>query len=183
MKKILTFAVLCITLTGCFRMTPSEEVDRYFEMYKGARDEGEINAQLLGYINRVEGLTEEQRDDYRNILEKQYDFLTYNIKDEEIDGDNATVRVQIEVYDLQKVFRETANYVEENREEFYDEDDILNIETYNDYLLDQLRDNTDTTIYTINIRLRKNNEDKKWDILPLSQDDLDKIHGVYEEAD
>ena len=66
---------------------------------------------------------------------KQYQNLSYKIKSEEIDGNNATVDVEIEVYDYATSITESRKYYSEHRDEFLDDDNTNNtkdIEAYND---------------------------------------------------
>lgn len=68
-------------------------------------------------------MNEDQKNTYSDIMKRQYEDLTYEIKDEVIDGDNATVTVEIEVYDYYKVNQEAQNYYNENPNEFQDDAD------------------------------------------------------------
>ena len=43
-----------------------------------------------------------------------------------------------------------------------------------------MQKNTDTISYTINFNVEKN-EDDVWQVTEISQSDLEKIHGIYEE--
>ena len=47
-----------------------------------------------------------------------------------------------------------------------------------DYRLEQMQDITDTVEYTISFNLTKD-DSGNWQINELSQDDLEKIHGIY----
>ena len=47
-----------------------------------------------------------------------------------------------------------------------------------DYKLEQMQKINDTVEYTINFNLTKDENDV-WQISELSQDDLEKIHGIY----
>ena len=47
-----------------------------------------------------------------------------------------------------------------------------------DYKLDQMQKNNDTVEYTINFNLTKD-DNGNWQITELSQEDLEKIHGIY----
>ena len=56
-----------------------------------------------------ENLEDAQKENYRDILKKQYSDLKYEIVDEEYDGDTATVKAKITVYDLYKAQTDSAN--------------------------------------------------------------------------
>ena len=47
-----------------------------------------------------------------------------------------------------------------------------------DYRLEQMQKNTDTVEHTITFNLTKDDDDN-WQITELSQNDLEKIHGIY----
>ena len=49
-------------------------------------------------------------------MKKQYQNLTYTIKDEEIDGDTAIVKVEIEVYDFNKAMNEELGWLGDKAE-------------------------------------------------------------------
>ena len=53
-----------------------------------------------------------------------------------------------------------------------------NSQDYIKLLKEQMQDNNDTVEYTITFNLEKN-DDGNWQILELSQEDLEKIHGIY----
>ena len=54
----------------------------------------------------------------------QYKDLTYEIKDERVDGNKAVVDVEIEVYDYNTVLNNANTYLDENKDEFFI-DDVL----------------------------------------------------------
>ena len=97
--------------------------------------------------------------------------MTYKIKDETIDGDTATVEVEITVRSYADKVNEANNYRLENASEF-DTDN-----TFASYRLDKLKDVKDTETYTINFYLNK--IDDEWVINPISSDDESKINGLY----
>ena len=86
---MLLFALPIFLLIGCeMDNTPTSKVENLFTKYQKVDtdiDEG-INS-----ILEEQTLTDERKDRYRAILENQYKNLTYQIKEEKIDGDTATV--------------------------------------------------------------------------------------------
>ena len=143
-----------------------------------------------------EDMSSEQKEKYRSILEKQYQNLSYKIKNEEINGDNATVDVEIKVLDYATTINDAKKYYEEHKEEIdkkYNEEHKDNVvedavegveealeksAAYIDYKLKELENVTDTISYDITFYLSK--ENGKWKIQDLSDVDLKKIHGLYE---
>ena len=107
---------------------------------------------------------------------RQYQDLTYEIKDETIDGDNATVTAQIEVYDYYKVNNEVNNYIGNNSNDFAT-DGVYDTNKGLMYRIGELSKSKDRVIYTITLNLTKVNDD--WTIDNLTNEDLEKIHGTY----
>ena len=103
--------------------------------------------------------------------------MKYEIKNETIDGDNATVTVQITVYDYYSVEKEANEYLTNNPDEFktngeYDKS------LFTDYKLKKFSEVNKTVDYTIEFNLTK--IDNKWEVNDLTREQLEKIHGVYE---
>lgn len=123
MKKfILYFSCIMavILLSGCsMDNTPTKKVENFLDSYRN-QDETVIN-QLKDMVDMDNLMNEDQKNTYSDIMKRQYEDLTYEIKDEVIDGDNATVTVEIEVYDYYKVNQEAQNYYNENPNEFQDD--------------------------------------------------------------
>lgn len=170
MKKILLLGItLFITLAflvGCsLSNTPTSKVEDLFSKYQMLDDEitGEIDDLL-----EIETLTNDQRDRYRKLIEDQYKNLTYEIKDEMIDGDTAVVTAQIEVLDYRKAISELNT----------DDNTNSNILEYNNQKLDKLESVKDKVAYTLEINVIKD-EDGNWKITDLSSDDIKKIQGMY----
>jgi len=178
MKKLKVFFVTILMLiltTACtLGSTPTSAVERLFASYNN--NDEEILVELDDYIN-TSNLTDEQNDKYKEIYLKQFRDLKYEIKEEVIDGDTATVTTQITVYDYFKAENDANDYLTTNSDEFmtdgeYDEG------LFTDYKLEQL-DKVNTTVdYTIDFTLTK--VDNEWVVNELTNEQLEKIHGVYE---
>ena len=154
MKKKILFSVLCfimLFMTACsLGNTPTSAVERLLSKYN-TNDE-EIVVELDDYINDSD-LTDEQSKKYKDIYLKQFKDMKYEIKDEKIDGDTATVTAQITVYDYYTAEKEANTYLTENPD-------------------------NKTVDYTIDFVLTK--VDNKWEVNDLNNEQLEKIHGVYE---
>ncbi len=119
MKKLLCILSLSLLLfTGCSNMmnTPTERVEEFLGKYQSM--DSEVLAQLDSVISSDTTMSDEQKKEYRALMEKQYQNLSYKITNEEIDGDNATVDVEIEVFDYATSVAESRKYYEENKDEF-----------------------------------------------------------------
>lgn len=124
MKKILIILISFILLTGCGMTanTPTDSVEKFLGKYQSM--DSEVLAQLDNVVSGDDTMNDQQKSDYQALMEKQYQNLSYKIKDEEIDGDTATVLVEIEVYDYANSIAESREYYNEHRDEF-DTDDII----------------------------------------------------------
>ena len=181
MKKLvylIVVACMCILLTGCgcMKKTARGAVEDFLDQYKNLSSS--VIEDLDEVVDSEPDLTEEQKEKYRDILKKQYSDLNYEIINETYDGDKAVVEAKIVVYDLYKVQEDATVYLSENTDEFNDENGNYDNSKFLDYKLDQMQKNTDTVEYTIEFNLTKDDNDT-WQINELSEDDLEKIHGIY----
>lgn len=174
-RKILLISLfLVLLITGCsIGNTPKSKVETLLMKYKDNNDT--ILTELDNYLDTLE-IEENSHNDYKKVYTKQYTDMTYEIKDELIDGDNASVTVQIEVYDYYKIENEATKYVNDNPDNFkvnniYDAKKVL------EYKLDKLNKAKDRVNYTLIFNLTK--VDNEWTIDKLSEEDLEKIHGIY----
>ena len=110
-------------------------------------------------------------------MKKHYQELTYEIKDEKIDGNKATVTVEIEVTDYSKTLKDADKYLENNKAEFYDDKGVYNAFLFTTYRIEQLKKVTDKVKFTLNLTLSK--VDDEWQLDPISDVDEQKINGVY----
>ena len=178
MKKLLAvLLLLAVFISGCSLMAsgPKDAVTKFLNKYKN-NDQSVVN-ELNDYL-KTEELDEETLEDYREIYLRQYSNLKYEIKDEKIDGDKATVDVQITVYDYYKTNVESGNYFTANQADFVDDDGDIDFVKYFKYKVKKMLDTTDTVDYTLTLNLSKN--DDKWEIEPLTTEQLTKLHGTYE---
>ena len=107
------------------------------------------------------------RDRYKKIIEKQYKNLTYQIKDETYNGDVCTVTTEIEVLDYKKIINEVNNnYQNKNY-----------TKEYNNEKLDKLEKTKDKVKYTIDFKVKK--ENNNWTLEALDDDTIKKIQGTY----
>ena len=85
-------------LTGCTDIlnTPSRKVEEFLGKYQTM--DTSIIKELDDSIEDIDA-SDNYKMEYKNLLKKQYQNLSYSIKDENIDGDKASVEVEIEVFD------------------------------------------------------------------------------------
>lgn len=175
MKKILVLFVSILILNACnISNTPKSKVESFLNEYNTLSEnvimDIEINA-------KNENLTEENKSYYMEVLKRQYQALKYEIKDEIVDGNKATVVVKITVYDLYKSINETEKYAKINQEYFNDVNNIFNEEKYETYKIQQMLKTNDKVDYEIEFYLNK--KDNTWELENPDRITLEKIHGFY----
>ncbi len=199
MKKLLIlFSLILVFITGCGTNmgTPTNKVEEFLGKYQSM--DSAVLAQLDSVISSDKTMSDEQKKEYRGLMEKQYQNLSYKIKSEEIDGDNATVVAEIEVYDYATSINKSKDYYNEHRDEFLDDNDNTNNNNDNntvgdaiedivsdtakfiDYKIKQLKDVTDKTKYEIKFYLTKD-KNNEWVLDDITDIDRQKLHGLYEQ--
>ena len=170
MKKkvlLLSLFVLSFVLFGCtFNNTPKAQVESLLMKYQKNTDT--IMTELNDYMKTLD-INETDYEEYKKIYTRQYTDLTYEIKDELIDGDNASVTAQIEVYDYYKTENDAIKYTTENSDEFtvngvYDAAKVMK------YKIDKMNTTKDRVTYTVIFSLRK--IDEQWTIEKLRNENL-----------
>lgn len=181
MRKL--FSVLCFTLilAGCslgknMSNTPTKRVEEYLNNYQTLNSN--VLSELDSIVNLEETFDEDQKTTYKDLLKKHYQDLTYVIKDETVNGDKATVEVEIEVNDYTKALKEAESYKTTNEKDLLDDTGAFDEKKYNDYKLDLLKSNKERVKYTIYFSLTKLND--KWTLDELTETEQDKILGIYE---
>lgn len=176
MKKIL-FVFMILLFTGCTELsnTPTKRVEEFLKNYQTLDNQVVLN--LDDVVNQDVTLNDEQKTKYRDIMKKHYQNLTYEVKDEMVDGDNARVTVELTVTDFSKVLRDSETYMNNNMDEFYDETGNYNMIKYNDYRLEQMDKTNEKVKYTVYFNLTKQNDE--WKMSQMDSVTYDKINGVY----
>lgn len=181
MKRILSMLAVFVLLTGCsftseMDNTPTKKVENYLNNYQTLDDA--VLTDLDTVVENEATFTDDQRESYKDILKKHYQDLTYVVKEETVNGDTATVEVEIEVTDFTKAIQESNLYLQEHQDEFLDDTGVYSEQKYNDYRLDRLKDVSDKVKYTIIFNLTKT-DDEEWKIEDLTETDQEKILGIY----
>lgn len=168
MKKILGVFIFLLLLVGCsLSNSPTSKVEDLISKYQS------LDSDIKNGIDNVleeETLTNNQKERYRKLIEKQYKNLTYQIKDEKIDGDTAIITTEIEVLDYKKATNETSTY-------YLDKKDYT-VEEYNDTKLNNLEKIKDKVTYTIDFEVKKD-KDGNWQLSSLNNETIKKIQGMY----
>ncbi len=164
-KKIVIFSILTFLLVGCaMGNTPTSKVEALFMKYQKLDED--IALGIDDVIND-QNLTDNHKERYRKLLENQYKGLSYNIKDELIDGNDATVIVEIEVIDYKRAINDLTFDINTDTKDSYDEEKLTRLESAKDKVK-----------YTLEIKLNKDSNDN-WKVLALTNEQIKKIQGMY----
>ena len=178
MKKLfLILSLIIFICTGCKNMsnTPTAKVENFLEKYQ-SMDTNVLNQLDAIVVNRMD-LTNEQKSNYKVLMEKQYQNLSYTIKDEIISDDSANVIVEIETYDYRNALNKSEQYFDANKEQFIKRDGTIDLEKYWDYKIEEMTKVNDRITNEITFTLYK--EKDNWILNEISDTDRDKIHGLF----
>ncbi len=175
-KKLLLFFGIFL-LVGCQQMmnTPTKQVEEFLSKYQTM--DKKVMDQLDEVIDSAGTMTKEQKEKYRDLMKKQYKNLSYKIKEDTEDGDEATVEVEIEVYDYATAIKNAESYLLTHKEEFLDEEEEVDDEKFMDYKLSEIDNVKDKVKYTLHFVLEK--KDKEWEVEDITDIDRQKLHGLY----
>lgn len=177
MKKILCLLGILIVIVGCssdLANTPTRQVEAYLNKYQTL--DSDVMTDLNTTINSETGFTDEQRNTYRDIVKSGYQKMSYTIKDERIDGDTATVTVEVKVMDYASILNDAEVYRNDNMTEFSNEE-VYDESLYIDYRLGKMQNQNEKAIYTIDFTLTK--IDGKWSLDNPTSEIRSKINGIY----
>ena len=165
MKKKLLLLVLPFLLFACsMSNTPTSKVEDLLTKYQ--RVDNDISLGIDTVLNE-QNLTDTHKERYRKLLENQYKNLSYNIKDEIIDGDNATVIVEVEVIDYKNSINDLTF-----------DSTIYTKESFDETKLDRLEKAKDKVTYTLELTLTKD-EEGTWKLNALTNEQIKKIQGMF----
>lgn len=175
MKKVIVI-VIVLLISGCSSNIMAKDVvkdylDGYINLSK------DVKRSLDKTIEENKEFNDINKDMYKKILLKQYKDLKYVILNEEYDGDKALITVNINVYDLNKAEENAEDYLSTNLKEFYDERNKFDNQKYIDFKLNLMYEASERIDYTVVFFLNRVN--KKWVLEQPTDEDLEKIHGIY----
>ena len=180
MKKIILMISIAfmLILTGCgerLMNTPTKKVEMFLDKYKTL--DKDVLSQLDEVLESEVLFDDEGKDEYRDIMKKHYQNLNYEVKDEKINGDQATVTTEIEVTDYSKIMSDANTYLTQHKDEFNDANGNYDDTLFTKYRLDKLKDAKDKVKYTIDFQLTKINNE--WVLDELTDEQEAKINGMY----
>lgn len=164
MKKFILFGVcILFLLTGCqLDNTPTSQVEAFLTKYQMLDED--ISVDYVSLSNEVVSDVELQRK-YQKLIQKQYKSLSYEVKEEEIDGEEAEVTVEIEVFNYGDVIQKynAANYEET---------------TYHQKVVQDLERVKEKVTYTIDFEVVQN-QNGEWGVTPIDSEESQKLLGIY----
>ena len=164
-KKILLLTIFTFLLIGCsMSNTPTSKVEELLSKYQ--RLDNDISMGINSVLDE-QNLTDIHKERYRKLLEDQYKNLSYEIKDEIIDGDTATVIVEIEVIDYKKSINDLTF-----------DSMLYTKDSFDEEKLDRLEEAKDKVTYTLELTLTKDTEGA-WKLNALTNEQIKKIQGMY----
>ena len=194
-KIVVSAFILLLVIVGCSNnmSTPTNKVEEFLGKYQSMDED--VLKQLDQVIKDDDTMNDNQKDKYKALMEKQYQNLSYKIENEDIQGDSATVDVEIEVLDYATTASKAQEYYNEHKEEIEEKyndkkedndnslenagDDVLQaVEesvAYINYKLEELETANDTVTYDMTFYLTK--EDGEWILQDISDLDRKKLHG------
>ena len=182
MRKFLFSVLAFLTLTGCslnvsdLDNTPTKKVEAYLNDYQSLNDG--VLEDLDMVIEKEESFTGDAKDRYKEVMKSNFEDLTYTVKDETVNGDTATVEVEIDVTDFYKVIKASEDYKEQHANEFNDESGNYDDNKYIDYKLKQMENTSDRVKHTIYFTLTKD-KNGNWELDDVDESEEEKILGMY----
>ena len=164
MKKIF-IVVISFLLIGCsMSNTPTSRVEELFNKYQ--KVDSDIDMAITKVLDE-QNLTDNHKERYRKLLESQYTNLSDEIKDEIIDGNNAKVIVEIEVFDYKS-----------NISDLTFDSSLYTKESFDEEKLNRLENTKNKVTYTLELTLTKD-RDNNWKLDALTNEQIKKIQGMY----
>ena len=175
MKKIIVLLIMSFILLGCdivddMDNTPTRRVESFLDAYQ------RLDSNVLNDLdNLIEDnrFTIEQRTAYKELMKDHYRNLRYEIRDETINGDRATVEVELEVTDFSRILSRQTN-----PNDYLDEEGNFSARIFYDVQIALMREATGTVTYTITFYLTRT--DGTWVLDTPSEAIIQKIHGIFQ---
>lgn len=161
MKRYLVF-LLVLVLVGCsLSNNPTSRVEELLGKYQRVDDSIIIDTASL-----TTGIVDDELNNrYEKLIEKQYKNMSYEIKDEKIDGDVAVITTEVKVMDFKSIYQKYSN-------------NNYNVDDYNKVIIDELENVKDKITYTIDFNLSRD-EDGEWSVDGLTTEQTSKLLGIY----
>ena len=163
MKKIFLILISLSLLVGCtLGNNPTSQTEELLSNYQMLKKNIPISYKDLTTDLNLKKITKNR---YVDIIKKQYKNLSYEIKDEEIDGNKAVVTIQIEVMNYKKSINKY------NKDEY-------ELDKYHELVLSDLEKTKEMITYTLELSLTKDNNNI-WIVDDLTAENKAKLLGIY----
>ena len=164
-KRIFLVSLILFMLVGCgMANTPSSIVENVLMKYQKVDNDIDM---AIDNVLEEQNLTPDHAERYRKLLTDQYKNLSYEIKDEKIDGNKATVTVEIEVIDYKSAIADLTF-----------DSTVYTKETFDEEKLNRLENAQNKVTYTLELTLTKD-KDGAWHLDALTNEQIKKIQGMY----
>ena len=144
--------------------TPTSKVEEVLMKYQ--RLDNDIKTAIDNVLDE-QNFNDDHKERYRKLLENQYKNMTYEIKEERIDGNTATVITEIEVLDYKNAISDLTF-----------DSTIYTKESYDEEKLNRLENTSSKVTYTMELTLTKD-EDDIWHLNALTNEQIKKIQGMF----
>ena len=176
MKKFIVLFTVLVFVSGCTKeKTAPQVVSNYLNEFQLLTKN--ISDEIESSLNNEKEYNAEHKKIYKEILTRQYKDLKYDIFKEEYDDDKALIYVNVNVYDLKKAEDDAVLYLSDHLSEFYNKNNVFDNDKYLSYKLNLMLNTSNRIDYEIIFYLEK--KSSKWILLQPTDNDLEKIHGIY----
>ncbi len=159
-------------LTGCVKNDATTPVRQYLQQFQNHEKPVLI---ALEELFKEEDLLNDQKEMYELIMKRQYVNLQYQIEEETYQGDNATIKVLIEVYDYHHSRKEAKKEMQEHIEDYLFENGEFDTIKYENLQLKKMNQENKRVKYTVNFNVSLQNE--TWTLQEPNYKIIEKIHG------
>lgn len=162
-KKIIILLISIIgIISGCdLNNTPTSKVEELLMNYQML--DNNISTSYTNLTND-ETISDNLKLEYQDIIKKQFRNLSYEVKDEATDGNEATITVEITVLN----YKDIITKINKNN---------YSIEEYHKIVISKLKEAKEKITYTINFRVTKDNDE--WKVKTLTEEETQKLLGNY----
>jgi DNA primase catalytic subunit len=167
--KIVIPLLVVIILTGCnLNNNPTSKVEEALSKYQMLDKDISID-NSIEMLTNGDDLTETEKEKYKKIIKKQYQNLSYEIKNEKVDGNTAIIETQIKVIDYKKAIENLDNEIDKTN---------YTTEQYNEQKIEKLNKAKDKVTYTIEFSVTKDS-DGNWNLDKITSTEEQKLLGLY----
>ena len=157
MKGKVVLILILFVLSGCnLNNNPTSKVEELLSNYQGLNKNIVYDYKVFTNQEEVDSSLEKK---YIDVIKNQYQNMTYEIKEETIDGNYATITTEIEVKDFTNIINNYGT--------------ITNHEEY----LKKLNNQKDKVTYTVDFTVTK--KDNTWVLDALTEEVQKKLLGIY----